>query len=320
MSAAGGLLLHEWALAGHAAGLTLPAGREVQLPAPGPHPRRARLPELALTLAQAALSPRSPRPDCAVLLGTALGSLTETETFLEGVVGPDSDVRPRAFTSSVHNAAAGHVARAFGARGENQTFVQGELSPALAAFAALALRARGEQGPVLLGAVDECTPRAAEVRRACKGEGPWAAGEGGAVLYAGAPDEADPPLARLTRVALGRPRDPAAWLQRELAREPWAGLLLALAPPAAPGTGGSAAGHEQAPELELPVDAVSLAPRAGAHPALGAAGLALAAALLGGEMLPATLGLPLAARPPHLGVVLSSRTGEWALVRLEAAG
>lgn len=312
------IVVHEWALAGHVPELVLPAGREVRLPPPGSHPRRARLPELALTLAQAALSPRSPRPECAVFLGTALGCLTETESFLEGVVGPDSDVRPRAFTSSVHNAAAGHVARAFGARGENQTFVQGELSPALAAFAALALRARGGTGPVLLGAVDETTRRASEVRRACLGEGPWATGEGGAVLFAGGPEETAPPLARITRVALGRPADPLAWVRDELAREPWAGLLLALAPTPVHAPHPSLSAAERLP-LELPIDAVSLAPRAGAHPALGAAGLALAAALLGGEMQPATLGLPIPPRPPHLGVIACTRSGEWSLVRLEQA-
>lgn len=305
------LLLHAWALTGHVPELVLPSGREVALPVPGYQSRHARLPELALTLAQAALSPRNASPDLSVLLGTALGSLTETESFLEGVVGPESYVRPRAFTTSVHNAAAGHVARSLGARGENQTFVQGEVSAGLAVFAALALRARGGTGPVILGAVDECTARAAAIRQECLAEGPWAAAEGGAVLYAGGDEERDPALARITRVDLGRPEDPEAWLRERLGAAPPAGALLALP---APERG------ERAPWLDLPLEMASLAPRAGAHPALMASGLALATALLTGEMLPATLGLPLPAHPRQLAVIGGSRTGEWALVRLESTG
>lgn len=302
------LAIHGWAIAGWEPPLAIPPAHAVALPAPGPHPRRARLPGLAEALARAAVGGRTLGPDTAVLLGTALGSLTETEQFLLGIVGPgEPEARPRAFTHSVHNAAAGQVARVFGARGENHTFVQGEVSFAVALLAALGLRARGQRGAVLLGAVDESTPTATAIKQGCLGDGPWARGEGGALLYAGGDDGPGLVLGRVSLLALDRAREPREWLPAALREHPVDALLFALAPD-------QRDSNTPLPELDLP--AIDLVPRAGAHPSIAASGAALAVGVLSGELPPEALDLP--ARPRALGLLVRSRRHDHALLRLEA--
>ncbi|RMG16162.1 MAG: hypothetical protein D6731_06775, partial [Planctomycetota bacterium] len=269
-----------YAVAG--AAVALPCARTAPLPPPGPHRRRARLPSLALALARAATGERALDPHAGVYLGTAWGSLTETEAFLAPLLGPEAaPPSPRAFTSSVHNAAAGEVARALGLHGENQTFVQGELSFACCVLAAGRRRARGEDAPSLLGALDERTPTARDAAAAlCPGRG---LDEGGAVLVVGG---SAPPLARLRLLALGSslpgPADDHADLRWTLA----------------PGARGAPLGWT------------------GEHPSAAASAAALAVALVSGELAPAAVGC--AARPRSVLLELSSRWGERALLRVEA--
>src|SRR5206468_3220883 len=113
----------------------LPERRRVALQASGSARGGGRLPRLALELAQLALGPRSAPESTGVFFGTALGCLTETESFVANMMrSREATPKPRAFTSSVHNSIASFVALNFSARGECNTFVHGELSFARALF------------------------------------------------------------------------------------------------------------------------------------------------------------------------------------------
>lgn len=276
--------------------LPLPDSRLCAVPEPGFHARKARLPGLAFELGQRALGGESLGQNGSVLFGTALGCLTETAAFVENLITEDGAApKPRAFTASVHNAVASEVARKLGARGECQTFVQGELSHIAPLFAAARARARGSSGAALVGALDEWTPYVGRGRAACGEES--AAAEGGALLHLAGAAGARPSLARVTQVCLGRPRDPRAWFE---ARAGEAQAVLS-----------ARAGLELAGARGIDASAFS-----GDFPAAGAVALALCVALLAGEAAPEDFGIH--QRPARLAVLSASRFGEWGLVTVEA--
>jgi hypothetical protein len=276
--------------------LPLPAQRVAPLPPPRFHSRKARLPGLASELAQRALGEVQLGASGSVLFGTALGCLTETAAFVENLFEYDgASPKPRAFTASVHNAIASEVARKLGARGECQTFVQGELSHVGPLFAAARARARGLRGPWLVGALDEWTTYVARGRAASDDEGP--ATEGGALLHLTSRGAGGPALARVTEVGLARPVDPRAWVDSR--RERVDAVLTS-------GTG-----------LELGLGhAVDATPLTGDFPASGALALGLGCAVLAEELEPAVFGLRDV--PRSLGILSTSRFGEWGWVALEA--
>jgi hypothetical protein len=242
-------------------------GRRAELPPLGPHRRHARLPRLAVALAKTSLGDGPVAGETSVFLGTALGSLTETEVFIETMIREnESTPRPRAFSASVHNASASRIAIAIKARGENQTFVHGELSFVQAAFAAA--RRRGP-GPALFGACDELTDYVNRGRRACSAPPAHPAAEGGAILVA---DDSKPTLATVRVAAFGPAPDPKAWLQDH-------DLTGAVLVPTAA-------------LAELIPDAVLTPPFTGEHPARAASATALAVAVLAGELAPSALDLP----------------------------
>lgn len=290
-----------YAVAG-AGALPLSAERVSELPAPRFHARKARLPGLAHELATRALGSAELGAEGSVLFGTALGCLTETAAFIENLFEHDGvSPKPRAFTASVHNAIASEVARKLGARGECQTFVQGELSHVAPLFAAACASARGSRGPWLVGALDEWTPYVARGRAACGREGP--ATEGGALLHLVRAGSAANPMARVTEVAFARPVDPRAWLGSRV--ESVEAVLT------------SGRGLELGLELGLAA-VVDTLPTCGDFPSAGALALAAACAVLAGELEPGVLGL--AARPRSLGLLGASRFGDWGWITLGAPG
>lgn len=277
--------------------LPVAEGRVGALPAPKFHSRKARMPGLAWELCRRALGEESLGEGGSVLVGTALGCLTETAAFVENMIREDGAApKPRAFTASVHNAIASEVARKLGARGECQTFVQGELSHVATLFAASRARARGAQGPQVVGALDEWTDYVARGRAEC--DGGSTAAEGGALFYLAGTERSNTPLARISQIALARPRDPAAWFATRCA--PVERVLC------------SAAGSAVAAELAL-----ETTPWTGDFPAAGAVAMALGTALLCGEAQPAAFGLETC--PRSLGVLSCTRFGEWGWVAIEAA-
>ncbi len=158
----------------------LPAKRTVALPATGAHKRRARLPDLAVAMADRLLEDTRLDPErSGILLGTGLGCLTETALFLENMIHEREALPiPRAFTASVHNAIASRVAEQHGLRGECHTVTHAELSLVHTLFASRSCFERGH-GLVLAGALDERHPYA---NAAFSARGLRLEGEGGALF------------------------------------------------------------------------------------------------------------------------------------------
>lgn len=138
--------------------------------------RRARLPTVAVALAQLAIGERTIPESAAIFFGTTYGAETETEAFVENMIRENEQLpKPRAFSASVHNSMATRVAIALGVRGTNRTYVQAEHS------LYLALRAAARASVALIGSLDEST---ALLRRGHTEYDDVLEGEGGAVLYA----------------------------------------------------------------------------------------------------------------------------------------
>lgn len=67
--------------------------------------------------------------DVSVSVGTGLGSLNQTVTFLENMfVNDEAFPKPACFTNSVHNAVASQIGIIFQCKGENHTFTQNAMS------------------------------------------------------------------------------------------------------------------------------------------------------------------------------------------------
>ncbi len=291
----------ELALFGYAAAgdgsQALPERRRVALQAAGSARGGGRLPRLALELARLALGPRPTPESMGVFFGTALGCLTETESFVANMIrSQEATPKPRAFTSSVHNSIASFVALDLAARGECNTFVHGEISFAHALFSA-ALCARRSAGPLVVGAVDEAPQLTfLELARAAGCE---AAGEGGAVLVAGGREAfPEPAVAWVESLALARPADPLAWAREELRATPPDALLHCSL----------AAGTEKRSAEPALVTIHAQ------HPSSLATTTALALGLLAGEVEPDIF--ELARRPTSLAVLGTSVDGDAALLTL----
>lgn len=264
----------------------LPPHRTV---APGaPNPRRARLPGVAVAMAQRLLGAGPTPPLLHVLIGTALGCTTETEQFLVHLIEADEATpRPRAFSQSVHCAIAAQVAIECGARGEAQTFTHGEVSFGLAVLAAQALCQRDAAGLLLLGALDEADSL---IARGIHPTLPPNATAGGGMLLCAGPDGA---IAELAFLGAGRrPGDPG--FAGQLAA---AGATHVLRIDPEQTTAGPA---------DAPAPLAALPPP---MPARAATATALALAVVSGELHPSRLGL--AARPAALAVVASTRFLDW---------
>lgn len=97
------------------------------------------------------------RPD-AIVVGTALGCLADTEVFLRKMVEQDEQMlTPTAFIQSTHNTVAGQIAMAVGCRGYNNTIVQhGHSFEGAVLSAALHLAEHTDEN-ILCGGVDEMT-------------------------------------------------------------------------------------------------------------------------------------------------------------------
>jgi 3-oxoacyl-(acyl-carrier-protein) synthase len=100
---------------------------------------------------------RIERPD-AIIVGTALGCLGDTEVFLRKMVEQDEQMlTPTAFIQSTHNTVAGQIALATGCHGYNSTIVQhGHSFEGAVMTAALHLAEQPDQ-QVLCGGADEMT-------------------------------------------------------------------------------------------------------------------------------------------------------------------
>lgn len=110
--------------------------------------------------------PALDRTRLGLIVATGYGASATTFSFLDTVLdGGDALASPTHFSSSVHNAAAAHVAILLGITGPNLTVSQFELSVPSALLAAQGWLAEGRVDAVLFGGVDE----ACAVLRYCWG-------------------------------------------------------------------------------------------------------------------------------------------------------
>lgn len=101
-------------------------------------------------------------PD-AIIVGTSLGCLHETVSFLETMSKEGENfLNPSNFVQSTHNTIAGNIALYFGCNNYNMTFSQKNISFESALIDSLAMFREGEINNVLLGGIDEIDSRIAD--------------------------------------------------------------------------------------------------------------------------------------------------------------
>jgi 3-oxoacyl-[acyl-carrier-protein] synthase II len=93
------------------------------------------------------------QPD-AIVVGTGLGCLQDTEKFLNNSITIEGLLPPTAFIQSTHNTMAGQISLSIGNHGYNMTHTQNTLSFENALQDAMLLLSEGDQH-ILVGAADE---------------------------------------------------------------------------------------------------------------------------------------------------------------------
>lgn len=93
----------------------------------------------------------------AIVIGTGLGCLEDTEKFLESLVLGDGILSPTPFIQSTHNTIAGQISLLLNSNAYSMTFAQRGHSFENALQEAILLVEQGKNN-VLVGAVDEVTP------------------------------------------------------------------------------------------------------------------------------------------------------------------
>lgn len=153
-------------------------------------------------------------PD-AIIVGTAMGCLEDTWSFLSKMVHQQEEMlSPTAFIHSTHNTMASHLALHFSCFGHNCTFVHRNISFEHALTDAILLLEEGQVSNVLVGGADEVTdtsfdilsqlgqirqtPDSTPASHMAPGSG-WIAGEGASFFILGNEQTPDS-YARLTEV------------------------------------------------------------------------------------------------------------------------
>ncbi len=200
---------------------------------PAKRRKLSRIQQMTLVAAKKALGAEllastTPEGICAVI-GTGLGSLTDTAAFVENLILKDERApRPALFTSSVHNSLASQVAIELKLSGLNSTPVQREIAFETALWQGANELASGRAELALVGAADELNQYhlAAGIRW-----GWWnktlprsLPGEGCALFTLGRAETAASPLAFVSAIRIGRSEKPdpvaeADWILETLERD-----------------------------------------------------------------------------------------------------
>lgn len=93
----------------------------------------------------------------AIIFGTGLGCLTDTEKFLDTSLTVTGLLPPTSFIQSTHNTIAGQVSLSLGSQAYNTTYTQNSISFENALLDGVIHVEEGHQN-VLVGAADEATP------------------------------------------------------------------------------------------------------------------------------------------------------------------
>lgn len=119
--------------------------------------RMSKILRIAVTCAKDCLNQAGIDQPGAIVVGTGLGCLQDTEKFLNNFLTIEGLLPPTAFIQSTHNTIAGQISLSLGNHGYNMTHTQNSLSFEHALQDALLLLAEDEKN-VLVGAADEFIP------------------------------------------------------------------------------------------------------------------------------------------------------------------
>jgi len=121
--------------------------------------RMSRIIKRAITVSQLALQEAGVAMPDAIIFGTGLGCIEDTEKFLNAVLEQKEQfLQPSFFIQSTHNTIASQVAIRLGCHGYNNTLVQRGLSFESALLDSLLLFEEGKVHSILTGGHDELTP------------------------------------------------------------------------------------------------------------------------------------------------------------------
>ncbi len=134
---------------------------------PGPEARRLSTGiKMSIAATKAAMEQAGVAQVDAVITGTGMGCIRDSEKFLLGILENDEQfLSPTPFIQSTHNSVAGHLARMLTCTGYNFTYVHGSNSFASAAIDALMQLRNEEAEVVLIGGVDELGDHSTELHR-----------------------------------------------------------------------------------------------------------------------------------------------------------
>jgi hypothetical protein len=119
--------------------------------------RMSKILRIAVTCAKDCLDQAGIDQPDAIVVGTGLGCLQDTEKFLNNFLTIEGLLPPTAFIQSTHNTIAGQISLSLGNHGYNMTHTQNSLSFEHALLDALLSLAEDDKN-VLVGAADEFIP------------------------------------------------------------------------------------------------------------------------------------------------------------------
>jgi 3-oxoacyl-[acyl-carrier-protein] synthase II len=120
--------------------------------------RMSRLLKMGVTSAGICLHDAGVEKPDAIITGTGLGMMEETEKFLNGILdNGEKLLNPTAFIQSTHNTVGAHIAVMLGCNNYNLTYVHGPVSFENALLDSLMWLAERPSDKVLLGGIEEIT-------------------------------------------------------------------------------------------------------------------------------------------------------------------
>lgn len=121
--------------------------------------RMSRLLKMGVTAAGISLHDAGVEKPDAIITGTGLGMMEETEKFLNGILdNGEKLLNPTAFIQSTHNTVGAHIAVMLGCNEYNVTYVHGPVSFENALLDCLLRLEERPSQKILLGGVEEITP------------------------------------------------------------------------------------------------------------------------------------------------------------------
>lgn len=126
--------------------------------------RMSRVIKMGVSTANQALAKSNITTPDAILMGTGLGCVDDTITFLNQLTeNQESLLNPTAFIQSTHNTVSGQIALLLECKSYNLTFTQQQLSFETALLEALMKLEEKAGQHILVGSLDEMTPQLAQL-------------------------------------------------------------------------------------------------------------------------------------------------------------